>query len=353
MSRSGPKQFGFTLIELLVVIAIIAVLIGLLLPAVQKVREAAARLKCQNNLKQLALGLHNHHDAQLKFPPGASTLDEAPQIPLSTTGSTPGDKTNGFVNANDRISGAPWTVRVLPYIEQGTIYDQFDQTAAFMSFGGNYTVGTRNMNAARQRNVRFECPTDPNSNEANFNSNYFGVQGGCTNPNNVWNLNSEGCVTGASFFGGLLSINGALPVNGRVSLDAISDGTTNTILIAETKYMQIKSATQAQFWYSWASGINIAFDTASGGSADGKKYRYKVSLVALVDQPNILVFNAAAANSKAGGDYMSRYTGSYHSGGINVANCDGSVRFISDSVSPAAFRSAGKIADGGPVGGIN
>src|SRR5881398_2534906 len=101
---------GFTLIELLVVIAIIAILIGLLLPAVQKVREAAARAKCSNNLKQLGLAIHGYHDVN-GFLPTAGSQDGSPLASRPTTGWLAGEGTN-------------WSVYIMPYIEQGNIYNR-------------------------------------------------------------------------------------------------------------------------------------------------------------------------------------------------------------------------------------
>src|SRR4026208_2055108 len=105
LTHSPRKHVACALIELLVVSAIIAVLIGLLLPAVQKVREAASRMKCQNNLKQLGLALHNHHDARGVLPPGASA-DKAPWR-------------NGGTQDDDW--GSSWMVYILPYVEQDNI----------------------------------------------------------------------------------------------------------------------------------------------------------------------------------------------------------------------------------------
>jgi len=97
---------GFTLVELLVVIAIIGILIALLLPAVQAAREAARRAQCQNNLKQIALALHNYHQAVGSFPPGKITEGRC----------------------CDRPSMITWTISILPYLEQQALYDRYDQT---------------------------------------------------------------------------------------------------------------------------------------------------------------------------------------------------------------------------------
>src|SRR4051794_8209756 len=125
MRSTQTRRSAFTLIELLVVIAIIAILIALLVPAVQKVREAAARATCQNNLKQLALGLHNYHDSFSHFPAGAqAVVNPVPQTVPATT-----------------IQGTSWIVFVLPYIEQAGVYAQYNFQQTYSSAQNGGVVG--------------------------------------------------------------------------------------------------------------------------------------------------------------------------------------------------------------------
>jgi len=138
LRRSSPRpRLGFPLIELRVVISLIAILIGLLLPAVQKVREAAARTKCSNNLKQIGLALHAYHDANLCFPPGYADGNTDPN-------STPD---------NDVGPGWGWAAYALPYLEQGALFNQ-------INFKQPVGSGT-NAQVSRQDLTIFQCPSDP------------------------------------------------------------------------------------------------------------------------------------------------------------------------------------------------
>ncbi len=148
------RRQGFTLIELLVVIAIIAVLIGLLLPAVQKVRAAAARAQCQNNIKQIVLANHNYHDANHRFPVGC-------YMPFAKNGYSPTqDITFPF--------GPNWAVYILPYIEQNNLYTTVNVNAypgtALPANLHNYATYDRSWRALRGTVIQtYICPSDPNS----------------------------------------------------------------------------------------------------------------------------------------------------------------------------------------------
>jgi prepilin-type N-terminal cleavage/methylation domain-containing protein len=201
--KTTPRR-GFTLIELLVVIAIIAILIGLLLPAVQKVREAANRIRCANNLKQLGLAAQNYHDANQHLPPGVGYYPPA--------------------------SGAFGTYffHLLPYVEQGDLYRSAQGSVPFPPPDGPTTVYYPGNNNVYSKRVEvFLCPSDPS-----------------VGPDGVVTVN--GVPFGASSYAPnamVLALNG-LGAQGKTRLTDIQDGTSYTILYAE-KYARCSNTTMA------------------------------------------------------------------------------------------------------------
>jgi prepilin-type N-terminal cleavage/methylation domain-containing protein/prepilin-type processing-associated H-X9-DG protein len=292
---------GFTLIELLVVIAIIAVLVGLLLPAVQKVREAANRMKCQNNLKQLCLATHNYHDVNGSFP----------------LNSLWGFYVDPFVG-------------VLPYLEQQALYSQFVATYgdAYWIAGGPGTLSATSLPGVI-------CPSDsgiPSSGYIQSNDgNYYGVSSYRVNHSLGWfdpNGGTDGVFAGSIY--------------NPISILAIADGTSNTIMYGE----------HSNFDPNWPQYLSSVFGPTLPANAP-------MSILGSVWTAswnngfgNLLGMASYPLNSNLPlpPSYGSLFPtingyGSSHTGGANFAFCDGSVHFISNAINNAALVSSGN----GPV----
>jgi prepilin-type N-terminal cleavage/methylation domain-containing protein/prepilin-type processing-associated H-X9-DG protein len=327
MHASQRRRTGFTLIELLVVIAIIAILIGLLLPAVQKVREAAARMRCQNNLKQMGLALHNFHDARGHLPAGGQT-DSAP---YGTGG--------GW--------GSAWTVFILPYIEQDNLFKSFTFT------GGSGWGASATNNCNRASNVvvpPYTCPSSPFNdatpsphNGTNIQRNhYVGVSGavnglvpGYNHTEQVQGGGGAGCCTG-----GIYARNGILFPAGKITLDSVSaaDGTSNTMAISEQNTFLITANGSRVGWgtgnlHGWMIGWHSASSTAGAGG-DARTFQMTTIRYAINQTKG---WPDAPGNCGSLGVCDNVGTNiplnSAHAGGVNALMTDGSVRFLSETTS--------------------
>jgi prepilin-type N-terminal cleavage/methylation domain-containing protein/prepilin-type processing-associated H-X9-DG protein len=286
---------AFTLIELLVVIAIIAVLIGLLLPAVQKVREAANRLSCTNNLKQIALALHSYHDANGTFPPG-----------MATNTVTDTDIPNGYP------SSWAWSALALPYLEQDNMYRQLNIPTTGLR---DALLDANNKLKLLQTPLKvYRCPSDTGTalnDDRQFNlsiesemlsvsrSNYIG------NGGNTW-LNSDLSPGADGIFNQTAM---------RTAIRDITDGTSNTLLVGERASDKGRFAALwcgVEGWAPLGPGADALFGYTTWHMQDG------------------------TTGSSISPQPQEAYS-SLHTGGANFAFCDGSVHFLNQNIPWGGF----------------
>ena len=320
MKTVGRSNGGFTLVELLVVIAIIGILVGLLLPAVQAAREAARRMQCSNNIKQLALACHNYESAFKSFPAGG-IVTYAPGVTVTPA--------NHCTVGQDRTQ-APWSVLILPFIEGNTLYTKFDLRLRFTG-SSNVPGDSPNKDLFSMNNKNFQCPSDPNSGSNINNSNYLGVQGGGTP------TGTTGPICSTQLGQRVFFQNGVIYANSRVRMADITDGTTNVFCIGESRYMPTPNMRTDGFHAGWASGLKADSSFA----------------VPLTFSAAVLQINAQKECRPGVADcfnFVSRLFGSNHTGGCMFGMSDGSVQFVSSNIDIDVYRQAAIRNDGLPVG---
>ena len=320
-------RYGFTLIELLVVIAIIAILIGLLLPAVQKVREATARTKCQHNLRQIATGLHAYHGANNRFPHG--TYNQIDDL---------GAWVSPYNGTQDRRC---WFHDTLPFVDQESLFRDFDihmkTGASALGFPGLQTIVKSYM-----------CPSDPLGPKLNT---YWG---GIGTPNQGFSGNYVAVVSSTYFNEGgpaaSLNLDGMFFAASKVRLSDVTDGASNTGLLSEL--ILVKDG--------------IPRDPSGTHDIRGRYYNPAHSGIGISTRvsPNTSVADQFAWCSNAppayapcnwSGTNMYVAARSYHNGfgGANFAMADASVRFIGNRVNPIAYKAIGSRNGGESPGSLD
>jgi prepilin-type N-terminal cleavage/methylation domain-containing protein len=288
-----PRRDGFTLIELLVVIAIIAILVGLLIPAVQKVRETAARAQCQNNLKQIGIALHSYQGRTKTFPPGYIDNNPNPNSDASS----------------DIGPGWGWAAHLLPDLEQSTVFNRI-----------NFTQNVGINPVCQSVLPVFLCPSDVQLPTFTvYNTSAVVAQG---------NYIASNGVKETSYFPG--NNNGAFLRNRQFRVADITDGLSNTIFVGE-RNMEFAKTT-------WVGAV-------PGGGLYAEKYGFAELAPGLVLGHGSAVHLPNNPNVQDPDVFYSK-----HVAGINFLLGDGSVRSLNGSVSPSLYEALLGRNDGNVVG---